>query len=200
MRSESEPPAGEQPASRRAFLRGGFASLTGVGLIGVFASGRCHYHCGDDDDNDFDDDDCDDDDDFYVSSSPSTLRGPPSLRIEQFEIESARAADMPPIAHLREVRGVSLETWRGAGPFGAAELADFTGRLLAANEGLIGVVPGAGRAVYLDTSFGSDRITVRWVQVRADATGAERVVPGTRIDFTFDLIGALIEVENRTRQ
>jgi hypothetical protein len=125
--------------------------------------------------------------------------GAQALRLTHYAVDLEPRAGRHPVARLRDIQGLSVFHLGPRGAVGAAEFSTFSAHVLAANPELLGLPPTADPLVPRRVSFQDEIIAVVYEQVTADGAPAHL---GDSDDgqmiFVFDLLGRLLQIENRT--
>jgi len=122
-----------------------------------------------------------------------------SYELTSYRIEAADEPGAHPVRRVTRIRDLSLfELW-GPGEYGAREFALFSARVRAANGTLLALPKGAGRLRLEEVLFTDTLVVVRHAQVAAGAPSGAEPIPGAEQLFVFDLLGALVQIENTTR-
>lgn len=168
--------------------------LAGSGLL---AGSSCHRRDDDDDCDFYDDDDCHHDDDdggFVIHIGPVFEPNNPTdpFRLNLFELIPAEREGDHPVAKVTEISGISAFKLTGLVELEASDYEQLAVQIRAANRDILGLAPGTGSLVHLETSMDADGVSVQFVQQDKDGT----FLTGRGQRFHFAPFGELLEIEN----
>jgi hypothetical protein len=129
-----------------------------------------------------------------------------AARLTHFEVDLDPRPGHHPVSRLRDIRGLSVARLDELGVVGAEDFSAFTQAVLAENPALLGLPPAAGRLHPRSVHFLDEIIAVVHQQVRPGSPAGKPwaallpgdEIPGSEMVFVFDLLGRLLQIENRT--
>jgi len=124
---------------------------------------------------------------------------PGATRLVDYAIELDPRGGHHPVARVVEIDDLSIFEVHAAGMLGCAEFAAFTSAVLADNPELLGLPASAGHLRPRSVHFLDDLVVV--VHEQCAGPGCDALAPALpdgEVVFVFDLLGRLLQIENRT--